>query len=326
MLPLNSQVLLLLCSRLGLVEDSDLAPLTLREWNPLARKIQASSYKCPEALLGQTVEKIKSLLDLSEIEAIRMTRLLQRNDLLIKELERLASMGIRAMTRADVDYPQRYHQRLKESAPIVLFYAGEPALLGQPGIAVVGSRHLDPDGQECAIFIGNACGLSGLVLYSGGAKGVDTLSMKAALEARGSAVGILADSLEKAIRPPEIKGVLKRGDLCLVTPYSPDAGFSVGAAMGRNRLIYCLADYAIVVASDAGKGGTWAGATETLKAGWVPVFVLDHADMPEGNRQLLQRGAIGFPHPFPEHYSILSDWLQGHSRPPKPKEAQLGLF
>ena len=76
-----------------------------------------------------------------------------------------------------------------------------------------------------------------------------------------------------AIRLPEIRHALERGDLCLVTPYSPNAGFSVGAAMGRNRLIYCLADYAIVVASDAEKGGTWAGATEALKNGWVPNVV-----------------------------------------------------
>ena len=46
--------------------------------------------------------------------------------------------------------------------------------------------------------------------------------------------------------------------------------------MGRNRLIYTLADYAIIVASDAETGGTWAGATETLKNGWVPIFVLEH--------------------------------------------------
>ena len=91
-------------------------------------------------------------------------------------------------------------------------------MLGQPGIAVVGSRHLDEAGTTCAEFVGNACGRSGLVLYSGGAKGVDTLSMRAALEARGTAVGILADSLEKAIRDPENRAALSSGDLCLVTP------------------------------------------------------------------------------------------------------------
>jgi predicted Rossmann fold nucleotide-binding protein DprA/Smf involved in DNA uptake len=191
---------------------------------------------------------------------------------------------------------------------------------------VVGSRNLDQAGQECAEFVGNACGLSGLVLYSGGARGVDTLSMNAALQARGSAVGILADSLEKAAKDQSNRSPLSRGDLCLVTPYSPNAGFTVGAAMGRNRLIYCLADYAIVVASEVEKGGTWAGATEALKAGWLPIFVLEHPNMPDGNRQLLQRGAQPFPHPFPEHYSKLPQWLEANSPVPKPSPTQLGLF
>ena len=326
MLSPDSQVLLLLCSHVGLEKNSDLTPLTLREWNPLARKIQASQFIRPEGLLGQSVEVIKNQLDLTDQEAGRLVNLLSRKDAVDNELDRLALQGIRVMTRTDSDYPARYRQRLKESAPTVLFYAGEPALLGQPGIAVVGSRHLDQAGQDCATFIGNACGLSGLVLYSGGAKGVDTISMNAALDARGSAAGILSDNLERSIRDTVIRKALDRGDLCLATPYSPNAGFSVGAAMGRNRLIYCLADYAIIVASDAEKGGTWAGATETLKAGWIPVFVLQHAAMPDGNRLLLQKGGLSFPHPFPEHYSKLPGWLLENSTPAEPKATQLGLF
>jgi DNA processing protein len=326
MLSLDSQVLLLVCSHLGLAGDSELAPMTLREWNPLALKIQNSVFKRPGELLGQSTADIQDQLDLPEIQAARLVRLLQRTNSLAIELERLASKGIHVMTRIDSDYPQRYRLRLKEYAPAVLFYAGEPALLGQPGIAVVGSRHLDQAGQECAMFVGNACGLSGLVLYSGGAKGVDTLSMNAALEARGSAVGILADSLERSIRDTGARSAMSRGDLCLASPYSPNAGFSVGAAMGRNRLIYCLADYAIVVASDAEKGGTWGGASETLRAGWIPVFVLNHPAMPEGNRLLLQKGGVAFPHPFPGHHSTLPHWLRDNSAPPKPKASQPILF
>jgi DNA processing protein len=326
MLSPDAQVLLLLCSHLALTSDADPAPLTLREWNALARKIQVSRFSRPEGLLGQTAVDLKIQLELTEAEAERLNRLLGREEELEAELQRLAAWGIHVVTRAEEDYPQRYRQRLKDAAPTVLFYAGEPALLGQPGIAVVGSRHLDEVGQDCATFIGNACGLSGLVLYSGGAKGVDTLSMNAALEVRGTAVAILADSLQKTIRNNEIRSAISRGDLCLVTPYSPEAGFSVGAAMGRNRLIYCLADYAIVVASDAEKGGTWAGATEALKAGWLPVFVLEHAAMPEGNRQLLLKGGGAFPHPFPEHYSKLASWLQENGAPSKPKATQPVLF
>ena len=313
----DSIAMLLLCSHLGLDGDS-VKPMTLREWNPLARSLQAASLRPSDLLAGSAG---LSPLELSPAEVTRIESLVSRD--IQHELHRLETLGIYPLTRADSDYPERYRQRLKDSAPSVLFYSGEKALLGQPGIAVVGSRHLDDAGQECARFVGNACGMSGLVLYSGGAKGVDTLSMNSALEARGTAVGVLADSLEKVVRSRQ--DALSRGDLCLVTPYSPNAGFSVGAAMGRNRLIYTLADYAIIVASDAESGGTWAGATETLKNGWVPVFVLQHDQMPEGNKLLLQKGALPFPHPFRENPVTLLAWLQDKAStlPVRPEQPNL---
>ncbi len=319
----DSQTLLLLCSQLGLPSEPEFSPLTLREWNPLARKLQALSLR-PADLLDLPQAELQTRFEVSTEHATRVARLLERSGALAIVLERLNNLGIYALTRADNDYPEKYRQRLKDSAPAVLFYAGEKALLGQPGIAVVGSRHLDEAGQECARFVGNACGLSGQVLYSGGARGVDTLSMESALEARGTAVSVLADSLEKQVKVQ--KEALSRGDLCLVTPYSPNAGFSVGAAMGRNRLIYCLADYAIVVASDAETGGTWAGATETLRNNWVPVFALEHNQMPEGNKLLLQRGVLSFPHPFKEPPAKLVEWMKEQAVTLPSQPSQPGLF
>lgn len=325
MLSPDSQVTLLLCSHLGLSSDPDTVPFTLRDWNPLARKLQASFLR-PGALLDLSEQELMSQLGLSSEEAGRISRLLERRGSLAIELERLESLGIKVLTRADENYPLRYRQRLKDAAPAVLFYAGNWELLGQPGIAVVGSRNVDEAGQECAAYIGNACAWSGLVLYSGGAKGVDSISMKAALDGRGMAVGILTDSLERAIRNPDARAALMRGDLCLATPYAPNAGFSVGAAMGRNKLIYALADYAVVAASDVEKGGTWAGATEALKAEWVPVFILDYPDMPEGNRALLKKGGIPLPYPFPIDFAEFPNWLSAQAGQTKPKPTQLGLF
>ncbi|MDQ3007493.1 MAG: DNA-processing protein DprA [Chloroflexota bacterium] len=314
----NSLTLLLLCSQLGLDDDSPRS-LTLREWNPLARRLQAASLQ-PSDLL--TVSTADAPLELSSDERERIYTLVSRD--IQHNLSRLKSIGIFPITRADADYPEKYRLRLKDSAPAVLFYAGEKALLGQPGIAVVGSRHLDDAGQECARFVGNACGLSGQVVYSGGAKGVDTISMDSALEARGTAVSVLADNLERAVKSR--KEALSRGDLCLVTPYSPSAGFSVGSAMGRNRLIYTLADYAIVVASDAETGGTWAGATEALKNNWLPVFVLEHEQMPDGNKLLLQKGALVFHHPFTMAPVKLPDWMREKAASVPPKLNQPGLL
>jgi DNA processing protein len=321
----DSQVMLLLCSHLGLPSKPDPAPLTLRDWNPLARKLQATSM-VPGMLFDLTEHDLNDKLNLSMEEGERIIELLGRRGSLSIELERLESLGIRPLTRADSDYPQRYRQRLRESAPAVLFYAGNKDLLGQPGIAVVGSRNLDQVGEECAEFIGNTCAWSGMVLYSGGAKGVDTIAMNAALDGRGTASGILADSLEKAIRSPKARTALIHGNLCLASPYAPNAGFSVGSAMGRNKLIYTLADYAIVVASEVGKGGTWAGASEAINAGWTPVFILDYPGMPEGNHGLIQKGGFSLPYPIPVCFSKLSDWLGSQAGQNKSRPRQLDFL
>jgi predicted Rossmann fold nucleotide-binding protein DprA/Smf involved in DNA uptake len=317
----DSLVLVFVCSHLALPEN--VSALTLREWNPLARFLQKEGLR-PENLLGMPATELQSMLNLSIEASERLAALLDRGEVVERELARLASTGIGVLTRVDADYPARYRQRLKESAPPVLFYAGEKLLLGQPGIAVVGSRNLDEAGQACAAYVGNACGISGQVLYSGGARGVDTISMESALEARGTAAAVLADSLERQLKPR--RAALERGDLCLVTPYSPNAGFSVGAAMGRNKLIYTLADYAVIVASDVGTGGTWSGGTEALKNNWLPVFVLSYPDMPEGNRQLMQRGALPFPYPFTQPPLQLSAWLQEQSSSSPASPAQPALF
>ena len=320
----DSQAILMLCSYLGLPPKPYPAPLTLREWNPLARKLVAASLR-PGNLLGGSAAEIATILGDPIDKTERLAILLDRGGALAIELDRLASLGIWAWTRADEKYPPRYRQRLRESAPMVLFGAGDQHLPGQPGLAVVGSRNVNEAGQEVAEFVGNACAQHGMVVYSGGARGVDPFSMKAALEGRGFSAGVLAHSLEKTMRQTAYRAALARGDLTLITPYSPNAGFSVGTAMGRNKLIYALADYALVIASDANKGGTWTGAIEALKHGWIPVFVVDGPDVPDGNRLLLEKGCLPFPEQFPTDNMEFQQWIQDRAKDFKPPPKQLKL-
>ena len=86
--------------------------------------------------------------------------------------------------------------------------------------------------------------------------------------------------------------------------------------MARNKLIYALSDAAVIAASAAGTGGTWAGAVEALDARWLPVFVRVGDDIPAGNRQLLDRGALPLPSdPLP---SPLLPALAGPVQPAHP--------
>ena len=82
----------------------------------------------------------------------------------------------------------------------------------------------------------------------------------------------------------------------MVSTYNPEAGFNVGNAMGRNKYIYALADFAVVVSSDYRSGGTWAGGEEELRReGGRPIFVRSGPGVPKGNTELLKLKAQPFP-------------------------------
>jgi predicted Rossmann fold nucleotide-binding protein DprA/Smf involved in DNA uptake len=308
----DSFALFLLCSHLGLSDEPAGKPLSPREWNQLEQKLAAISSNIGE-LPGSNVRQIKSSLKIGDDEASRLASLLDRGTVMEGEIERLEELGIWVITRFDEDYPPRLTERLKVSAPVILHGAGDARLLNRRGLGVVGSRNIDQRAVALTEFIGNACAESKLLVYSGGARGVDKTAMGASLAAGGSAAGLLADSLEKAIRAADARTHIEEGQLVLATPYSPQASFNVGMAMARNKLIYALSDFALVIASDAEKGGTWAGAEEALKAGNVPVFVVDGSGAPDGNRLLIKRGGIPFPDSFDDSPSSLGDWLEEHA-------------
>lgn len=294
----DGQVLLALCSAFALPETAaadGLEPFKLSEWNQLARQIHASPLKQPAALRDRDADELARALAIPSNDAGRIVRLLERSGHLALELDGLFARGMWVVTRMDECYPAKLRDTLKHQAPTVLFGAGGIQLLRRGGVAVVGSRNIDEPGAAFAKEVGRKTAAGGLPVVSGGARGTDRLAMEAAIETGGIAFGVLADSLERTVRQPDLRQLLLDDQLVLLTPYAPTAGFSVGAAMGRNKVIYGLADFAVVVSSDFQTGGTWAGAVEALKAGWCPVFVRAGAAAPKGNQELQKLGAMAMP-------------------------------
>ena len=108
----------------------------------------------------------------------------------------------------------------------------------------------------------------------------------------------MGDSLERAALNREHRDLLIDSRLVLLSPYDPSAGFNVGHAMQRNKLIYALSDAALVVNSDYEKGGTWAGAVEQLeKLHFVPIYVRSEGDLGKGLEALQRKGALLWPNP-----------------------------
>lgn len=291
----DTQVILLLCASFGQSRQLEPQPLTLGEYNYLAQLLQQHQMRPAELLTIAAKEQLLPMAN-STLDAKRLAALLERGALLAFAVECWTNKGLWVLSRSDERYPRRLKAQLRYLAPPILYGVGNQELLSQGGLAVVGSREVDEAGLEYTQRIAQRCAQQSIQIVSGGARGVDQAAMMAAVEAGGTAVGVLADSLTKAAVAGKYRAGIREKRLTLVSPYDPDARFHVGNAMGRNKHIYALADYALVVSSTFKQGGTWAGATEALARGKsVPVFVRLQGMVPEGNHQLIKIGAKPFP-------------------------------
>lgn len=232
----------------------------------------------------------------------RLKRLLARGFLLSQAIERWRTRAIRVIGQDDDDYPKRFNERLKNDAPPILYSCGDAAILNTGGLAIVGSRNVDDALIEYTEGVGRLAAESMQTLISGGARGIDQAAMRGALEAGGKVAGVLADSLERTAMNRDHRNMLLDGRLALISPYDPNAGFNVGHAMQRNKLIYALADAALVVSSDINKGGTWAGATEQLdKLKFTPIYIRAEGASEKGLAALRAKGALPWPNPRDTH-------------------------
>jgi len=293
----NTQAILLLTAPLTTSRATTGAtPLTLSEYRTLARRLkelgrQPSDFTTTEA--DDLIDEFRGLFERERLKAL-VTRGLQ----LSHAVEQWRSRAIWVCSRADPNYPPRLKQRLRESAPPILYGCGDIGLLNTGGLAVAGSRSVDQNLLDYTESIGELASRARVTIVSGAARGVDQAAMRGTLNAGGLAVGVAADHLDRMALAPENRPPLMDGQLALVSPYDPTIGFHVGNAMARNKIVYALADASLVVNCDAGRGGTWAGAIEQLnKLKFVTVFVRTTGARSEGNEALIAQGARKWPAP-----------------------------
>jgi DNA processing protein len=293
----NTQAILLVTAPLMAgIGNSSSDLLSPGEYKRLARRLREIQRQPADLLSPSAADLIHDCQPV--VDETRLQRLLGRGFLLSQVVERWQSRAIWVVSRADANYPRRLKSKLREDAPAVLYGCGDISLLESGGLAVVGSREVNDTLIAYTKNVGRLAASAGKTIVSGGARGIDQAAMFSALEQGGKVIGVLADSLEKGAMNRENRNVLINGQLALISSYDPSAGFNVGNAMRRNRLIYALADASLVVNSDFNKGGTWAGATEQLdKLHMVPVYVRSNGETSAGLEALRKKGAVPWPDP-----------------------------
>jgi predicted Rossmann fold nucleotide-binding protein DprA/Smf involved in DNA uptake len=290
----QAQAILLLTVPFARSPENGPKPLSPSEWAKFSLWLKDHDLQ-PASLLNQDLgRRLAGWMDHS-VTRHRLEHLLGRGAALGLAVEKWQRAGLFVLTRSDADYPERLKQRLKFAAPPVLFGCGNKALLGCGGVAIVGSRDATDEDLEFASGVGSDAAAQGYAIISGGARGVDQSAMLGALERAGTAVGVIADGLLRSALSAKYRRYLLSGDLVLVSPFNPEAGFNVGNAMARNRYIYGLSDAAIVVSSRFEQGGTWNGAIENLRSRWVPLWVKQSFDPESGNAELVRCGGRWLP-------------------------------
>ena len=286
----NTQAVLLLSTFFSKPKKGEARPLTAIEYGRFARWLHEFNYT-PSSLLHQFDEIVSKWKDpKGKITADRLTEILGRKAAMGLALEKWQRVGIWVITRQDSEYPQLLKKKLRHVSPPVFFGVGNKSLLQKGGLAVIGSRGIDAVDEQFTQAIGQQAARENINVVSGAARGVDETAMLSSLQAGGTAIGIMADSLLKAATASKWRMYLQNDQLVLISSFYPEAGFNVGNAMARNKYIYTTANSALVVRADEGKGGTWAGAKENDENKWVPLFVKQPSDA-SGNVVLLNKGA-----------------------------------
>ena len=111
-----------------------------------------------------------------------------------QECAKALEAGAKIISLSDTEYPSR----LKEiyDPPVILFVKGSVEVLAQPGIAMVGTRHPTPYGSGMAERLSTDLAARGLVIISGLARGIDTMSHRGAVAAKGKTVAVLGTGID----------------------------------------------------------------------------------------------------------------------------------
>ena len=111
-----------------------------------------------------------------------------------EELVRSKSLGVRLLALGEPGYPSPLGQIY--DPPVVLYVRGNPEVLSQPGIAIVGTRHPTPYGTGMAERLGCDLAARGLVIFSGLARGVDSAGHRGAVAGKGKTAAVFGTGVD----------------------------------------------------------------------------------------------------------------------------------
>ncbi len=191
---------------------------------------------------------------------------------------------------------EQYLLRLGEYAgmPSHLYYQGVLPPPESPSIAIVGTRRPTHYGKQVTYDLAYTLAQRGVIIVSGLALGIDAIAHRAALDAGGITIAVMASGLDH-IHPRTnsqlAQEILNKGG-ALVSEYPAGTPAKPFQFLARNRLVSGLAD-GVVVTEAAARSGTLSTVMHALEQG-RDVFAVPGnitSILSVGPNRLIQQGA-----------------------------------
>lgn len=236
---------------------SALLRLTLVEGvGPILGRRLIAAYGSAEHVFGAAPADLERIDGIGTAKARKIhSSMLASAETLERELTLAEKLGVRLIALGDPEYPPLLAEA--PDAPLVLYVKGAaPCPPGAYAVAIVGSRHCTAYGVEQAERFSAALAQAGLIIVSGGARGIDSAAHRAAIRVNGTTVVVMGCGLANCYPPenaPLFEDIASRGgtvlsELPLTTTPSPD-NFPA-----RNRIVTAMCLGVLVIEAPAGSG------------------------------------------------------------------------
>ena len=213
-----------------------------------------------------------------------------RPELVAAALDWAQAEDAHLLARPDPRYPARLGELV--DAPLVLYVRGDPRVLIDPQLAIVGSRNPTPGARETTLEFARYLAACGLTITSGLAVGIDAAAHLGALEA-GHTLAVMGTGPDR-VYPAAHRDLARRiaAHGALVTEFPPGTGPKSEHFPRRNRLIAALGLGTLVVEA-APQSGSLITARLAAELG-REVFAIPgsiHNPLARGCHALIKQGA-----------------------------------
>ena len=179
-------------------------------------------------------------------------------------------------------------------SPDAIFFKGRLPTHRVPTVAIVGTRKPTAYGKEVGYRLAFDLASKGVVIVSGLALGTDAVAHRAALDAKGTTIAVLANSVESIYpRSHHTLGeqIIDQGG-AIISEYEPPTEPRNYQFLARNRIVSGLSD-AVIIVEAAARSGTLSTAARALEQGKELFAVPGNITSPlsVGCNALLKQGA-----------------------------------